>query len=209
MDDEYIRLAYQCASTYRATDYRGGCNGARIRFSPGIDWPINAGLNVVIDTLKDIKDKYGRGLSYADLIVLAGTVAADRILGVGPLKFCPGRTDAIDGSAWVGISYGIEDTPKSVNQIMELIDRRGQSHEDYVALSLTHYKSASKLLAMLQNETTTSDDISKQAIQHVNELRYWAEYFAKNPKEYTVAFAEAWKKLMDADRFDGPVGNLC
>lgn len=69
---EFIRLAYQCASTFRATDNRGGYNGARIRFHT--DWPINHGLNDTIALLEPIKLKYGPGLSYADLFVLAGNV---------------------------------------------------------------------------------------------------------------------------------------
>lgn len=89
-------LAYQCASTFRATDYQGGCNGARIRFSPIKDWSVNKGLDKVIAALAPIKEKYPT-LSWADLIVLAGTVANEQAAGApGSYKFCPGRADAKD-----------------------------------------------------------------------------------------------------------------
>ena len=108
------RLAWSCASTFRHTDYQGGCNGARIRFAPQRDWKSNAGLDAALDLIEPLKRRYGSGLSWADLIVLAGNTAlegsdesnrtaASAGGGLGnklALSFCGGRTDANDaGSA--------------------------------------------------------------------------------------------------------------
>jgi catalase (peroxidase I) len=95
-------LLYAC----RQTDYVGGCNGAYIRLEPQKDWPTNKGLDHVLSVLEPIKDKYPT-LSYADLIVLAGTVAvahaakqgaAGAVGGAvserGLFSFCPKRSDA-------------------------------------------------------------------------------------------------------------------
>lgn len=94
----YSALAFQCASTYRATDYAGGCNGARIRFPPMSAWPVNKGLDAALEALKPVKAKHPN-LSWADLIVLAGTAAQEAAgaPAVG-LPFCGGRTDAADGA---------------------------------------------------------------------------------------------------------------
>lgn len=93
---KFVRLALRCASTYRATDYRGGCNGARIRFAPEKEWPINKGLDAVLDTLAPIYKEFA-DLSWADLIVYAGTMALEA-KGAPKMPFCPGRTDAADGA---------------------------------------------------------------------------------------------------------------
>lgn len=92
----FVQLAYQCASTFRVTDYLGGCNGARIRFSPQKDWPVNVALDKALQLLDSVKKQFGSGLSWADLIVLAGSVALEQATGL-EVPFCAGRTDATDG----------------------------------------------------------------------------------------------------------------
>lgn len=77
-DDEahiagFIWLAYACASTFRFTDYRGGCNGARIRFPPESEWESNAALVEQVNHLEGIKEVEGFDVSMADMIVLAGS----------------------------------------------------------------------------------------------------------------------------------------
>ena len=48
----FVRLAWQGASTFRGTDFRGGCNGARIRLSPEREWPANVDLDKLLETLR-------------------------------------------------------------------------------------------------------------------------------------------------------------
>lgn len=70
--------------------------GARLRYPPENQWPINAELDRTLEVLAPIKAKYGDALSWADLIVLAGNTALE-VSGSPQLKFCGGRTDASDG----------------------------------------------------------------------------------------------------------------
>ena len=95
---EWSRIAWQCASTFRKTDYLGGCNGARIRFSPQKDWSVNTKIDGILDGLAPIKEKYGVGLSWADLIILAGNTAVEQSGGPS-INFCGGRTDDDNGLA--------------------------------------------------------------------------------------------------------------
>ena len=91
----FARLAYQCSSNFRATDYMGGCNGARIRFEPQKDWEENTGLDSALNKLTRIKrSQHGKHLSWADLIILAGNVAISKRTG-RTMDFCPGRTDVL------------------------------------------------------------------------------------------------------------------
>lgn len=92
----FVHLAYQCASTFRQTDWLGGCNGARIRFSPEKEWQENEAMDKVLTLLQPIKNEFGSKLSWADLIVLAGTVALEDASGT-TMDFCAGRSDAEDG----------------------------------------------------------------------------------------------------------------
>ena len=205
---EFVRLAMQSANTYRVTDYLGGCNGARIRFSPGKDWTSTKGLDKTLAELEPIKEKYGDGLSWADLIVLAGNVAVER-LGSPSLSFCAGRTDAPDGAGWQPVEHFNAELPKTVDEVVARYELRGLTAKDFVALQFPSYPSAATLKAVLSSEDGSAD-VTAQALQFHPDLRTWAEYYvAAGDEVYGNGFASAWTNFMNADRFDGPLGNVC
>jgi catalase (peroxidase I) len=228
----FVNLAWQCASTFRLTDYAGGCNGAKIRFSPQKDWPLNAGMDQVIAALESIKKSFPN-LSTADLIVLAGQVALEDAGGVD-MQFVGGRVDAVDGSNsdhlaprdyYKDASIAVRDSMKimglSAFDTVALAGRlRSPVQQKRLGFKGTYTDEPSKLsntffkLLISKKWTKVSEKEYKADGEEIYILdtdfaltsdpafRQIVTLYASSQTIFKQAFAAAWSKLMTADHYN-------
>jgi len=250
----FVHLAYQCASTFRATDYQGGCNGATIRFRPERGFPLNKGVKSVLKVLRPVYRKFSPSLTWADLIVLAGYVALEDA-GGDDMKFCPGRSDAPNtpqmrrATRVLAPRDYIKDPILSVRdnaQVMGLSDvetvalagrLRSPTQQKRVGFSGSYNADPSILsndfYRLLLSETwvpvggavpfgniTVSTEFQAEgkdifvtasdlALIWDRSYRAVVVDFVSNEDYFKSSLAEAWVKLMNADRFDGPITSVC
>jgi catalase (peroxidase I) len=237
-------LAWRCASTFRQTDYLGGCNGARIRLADQMAWPENTDLDKALAVLQPIKNSFGDSLSWADLIVLAGQVAIEQA-SEAKLTFCGGRTDALEGdegSAYLKPRHDYPSTNAKLRDHMkvmglspaEMVALKGQMRSGVLQVALNFTGTWTSNMNRLSNEyyqtllnnTWTQVDDTDEYTARVDgtdlymhasdlELKYDPEFaqiaqrFYLDNDLFLAEFSKAWTKVMNADRFDGPLGNVC
>lgn len=196
----FIKLAWQCAATFRRSDYQGGCNGARVRFDPQASWPVNRGMNAVLDVLHPVKDAFPT-LTWADLIVFAAHVAiadaAAAAAAPAPNPFCPGRSDALpDEDAVHSLQVRLCPSPPTLHTLTSTQPIIGDSATDM------QYRDAADLLGVSLREMVALHGRVRSAslarLQGYNGS--WSRDAASFGNQfYVTLLSETWQKVVVGD----------
>lgn len=204
----FIQLAYNCAATFRATDYRGGCNGARIRFPPESEWPSNTDVVVYIDQLEEIKTTEGFDVSMADMIVLASILALEKSNPDLDLPFCGGYVDAEDGSGSEPLAPRFY-SPANIT-VTDDFQVKGLTPEQGVALFSRTSVGSQYYIDLLAAGSDSADYTDEElALVTDEDLKPIVETYAGDEAALLEAFASGWTYLMTADRFKNNRENAC
>ena len=221
-----LRLGWQCMSTYRDTDHLGGCNGARILFSPGKDWEVNQGLDTAIQLLEQIKSAHSE-VSMADLIILSSTIALGDLAGIENMEetFCPGRVDDTSGEAWQFLKPRVTGKEgesllliKDYFEVMSLSEREfvamaevGNKYGDMSENCMGIFCKCVALVCIIMRIHCNCRDKSNSVMRAISEddqLSGIKESYESSDELNKVA-KSTWKKMANFDRFDGPKKKIC
>ena len=162
----FIRMAWHAAGTYRVVDGRGGTAGGQQRFAPLNSWPDNANLDKARRLIWPIKQKYGKKISWADLIILTGNVALET-MGFKTFGFAGGRHDdweADKATNWGPEKVWLEDKRHDEAGLLKgalaadhmgliYVNPQGPNGEPDPAKSAKYIRNSFKRMAMNDEET--------------------------------------------------------
>ena len=205
--EAFINLAYRCASTFRNTDYRGGCNGARIRFPPESEWESNAGTADTLAALEPVK-KANPDVSYADLIVLAGLAALESENSELDLSFCGGFVDANDGAGSEILAPRIYSTPLITVTDDFLV--KGLTPEEGVALASREAVGSQYYTDLIAAGEGNGGNFTNYELALLEgDFGAIVAEFAADEEVVLETFKQAWTKMMTADRYLNYRENAC
>lgn len=205
--DAFINLAYRCASTFRATDYRGGCNGARIRFAPESEWESNTGTADTLATLESVKQAFP-DVSYSDLIVLAGLTALESESSELDLSFCGGFVDANDAAGSEILAPRVYATP--LITVSDDFEVKGLTPEEGVALASREAVGSQYYKDLIAAGEGNNGDFTEDELALLEgDFGPIVAEFAADEAVLLETFEQAWTKMMTADRYLNYRENAC